>query len=551
LYISYGPDLDPVLKEMTEWIEREGFLTDRYPARWLALKYLESDDEIRVLGRKHGPLATALEEAARKVGEHCEKTLNTYPEAIIADYRYGFITSVLRGVIHRDEQPQRLAVSDKIDKVLTQRLLGPLIMILILYLVYQFTFSIGNIPMGWLGSFFAWLGSSARQVLPDGMLESLVVSGIIDGVGGVLNFVPLIMIIFMCIAVLEDSGYMARVAYMLDRVFRVFGLHGCSIMPYIVSGGIAGGCAVPGVMASRTLRSPKEKLATLLTVPFMVCGAKVPVFILLLGIFFPQNSAQILFLITLFGWAMALLVAKFLRSTIIRGPNTPFVMELPPYRVPTLRGVLIHTWERTWEYIKKAGTIILALSILLWAAMTFPTLPESQVEDYKQQLAALESSLAQASSPSQRSRLKRRIKGLSTEHNQAKLSHTAAGRLGQALEPVSRWAGFDWRTNIALIGGVAAKEVIVSTLGTAYSLEVGPEEAQPLAQRLAQDPQWTHRTAISAIIFILLYAPCFVTVVAIAKETGSWRWPVFSIFFNTALAFGLAVAAYQLGGFLS
>ena len=548
LYISYGPDLDPVLQEMTEWIERENFLTDRYPARWVALKYLESDDEIRVLGRKHGQLASALEEATRKVAEHCEKTLNTYPEAIIADYRYGFITSALRGVIRRDEHPQRLAVSDQMDKVLTHRIIGPVIMFSILYFVYQFTFSVGDVPLGWVENFFAWLGDTTRFFLPDGMLQSLVVSGIIDGVGGVLSFVPLIMLIFLCIAILEDSGYMARVAYMLDRVFRLFGLHGCSIMPYIVSGGIAGGCAVPGVMASRTLRSPREKLATLLTVPFLACGAKVPVFILLVGIFFPQNSAQILFLITIIGWIVALGVAKLLRSTIIRGPSTPFVMELPPYRVPTVRGVLIHTWERTWQYIKKAGTIILALSILLWAAMTFPSLPESKVASYTQTHQALQTELSEAETATAKSKIAEQINALEQRHAQSKLSNTVAGRLGHALEPVSEWAGFDWRTNIALIGGVAAKEVIVSTLGTAYSLEVGPDEAKPLAERLAADPQWTKRTAVSAILFILLYAPCFVTVVAIAKETGNWRWPLFSVVFNTALAFGIAVGAYQLGG---
>ncbi|MFO7717914.1 MAG: ferrous iron transport protein B [Thermodesulfobacteriota bacterium] len=548
LYISYGPDLDPVLKEMTEWIEREEFLTDRYPARWVALKYLENDDEIRVLGRKHGQLASALEEAARNVAEHCEKTLNTYPEAIIADYRYGFITSALRGVIRRDEHPQRLAVSDQMDKVLTHRLLGPAIMFSILYLVYQLTFSVGEIPMGWVETFFAWLGDSVRALLPDGMLQSLLVSGVIDGVGGVLGFVPLIMIIFLCIAVLEDSGYMARIAYMLDRVFRLFGLHGCSIMPYIVSGGIAGGCAVPGVMASRTLRSPREKLATLITVPFMVCGAKVPVFILLVGVFFPHNAAQVLFLITLVAWAMALTVAKFLRLTLIRGPSTPFVMELPPYRTPTLRGVLIHTWERTWQYIKKAGTVILALSILIWAGMTFPQLPQEEVQSFQAQKQTLEDKLAATDAEATKAALAEDLNTLQQRHAQAKLSNTVAGRLGQALEPVSEWAGFDWRTNIALIGGVAAKEVIVSSLGTAYSLEVGPGEAKPLAERLAADPQWTKRTAVSAILFILLYAPCFVTVVAMAKETGNWRWPLFSVVFNTLLAFGIAVGVYQLGG---
>ena len=208
----------------------------------------------------------------------------------------------------------------------------------------------------------------------------MLISGVIDGVGGVLGFVPIIMFMFFGIAVLEDSGYLARVAFMMDRIFRIFGLHGSSVMPFIVSGGIAGGCAVPGVMATRTLRSPKERMATLLTVPFMNCGAKLPVLALLIGAFFSSHQARYMFLATLVSWSVALIAAKFLRLTVLRGPATPFVMELPPYRFPTFRGLLIHTWERTWQYIKKAGTVILGISILLWAMMTYPGLPEEKMD---------------------------------------------------------------------------------------------------------------------------------------------------------------------------
>jgi ferrous iron transport protein B len=292
-----------------------------------------------------------------KTREHCRKTLNTSPDAIIADYRYGLINSILKQdiIVHEKTQQERIDFSSRLDDVLTNRLLGPAIMIAVLYAMFQITFTVGEIPMGWLESFFGWLGDTATAIIPEGLVQSLVVSGIIDGVGGVLGFVPLIAIMFLMISFLEDSGYMARVAYMLDRVLRIFGLHGCSAMPFIVSGGIMGGCAVPGIMATRTLRSPKEKLATLLTAPFMPCGAKLPVFLLLVAAFFSENEAQVMFSITLFAWAMALLVSKLVRSTIIKGDPTPFVMELPPYRMPTLRGVLTHTWERAWQYIKKAG----------------------------------------------------------------------------------------------------------------------------------------------------------------------------------------------------
>ncbi len=551
LRISYGPDLDPVLNEMAAIIQETGFMTDTYPARWLALKYLESDEQIISEGRERSlETSNRLEGAANDVAEHCMKTLKTYPEAIIADYRYGFISSLLKDVVTRDQQRQRIEMSDQVDKFLTHRMLGPLFMIFVLYMVYSLTFLVGDIPLSLIEDFFGWLGDAVRAVMPDGLLQSLLASGIIDGVGAVLSFVPLLMIIFFCIAFLEDSGYMARVAYMLDRVFSYFGLHGCSIMPFIVSGGIAGGCAVPGIMAARTLRSPREKLATILTAPFMTCGAKLPVFLLLAAIFFPANQALALFMITVLAWASALLVSKLLRSTIIRGPATPFVMELPPYRLPTLRGLMIHTWERTWQYIKKAGTIILAISILIWAAMTFPQLPEERLAYYDSQSVILEGDLASLPGDSD---VNEKMDEILSQREQIEfslageqLAYSYAGRTGTFLEPVSSWAGFDWRINIALVGGFAAKEVIISTLGTAYSLgAVDEDDPVSLAGRIQQDPDWDTKRAVSLIIFVMLYAPCFVAVVAIARESGSWKWAGFAMVFNTVFAFGFSTAVYQ------
>jgi ferrous iron transport protein B len=392
------------------------------------------------------------------------------------------------------------------------------------------------------------------------MLKSLIVSGIIDGVGGVLGFVPLIMFMFFGIAILEDSGYLARVAFMLDRVFRMFGLHGSSVMAFIVSGGIAGGCAVPGVMATRTLKSPRERLATLLTVPFMNCGAKLPVFALLIATFFAQYEAVIMLLITLGAWVGALLVAKLLRTTVIKGASTPFVMELPPYRVPTFKGLAIHTWERTWQYIKKAGTVILGLSIVLWAMMTFPELPDSKVQEFEalrqteisrapKEIAAELSAASDGTELSGPARnLKESLWRVDAAEAEAGLRYSAAGRIGGALEAVSIWAGFDWRTNIALVGGFAAKEVVVSTLGTAYSLgEVDPEQAGSLSETLARDPAWSPLLAVGLIVFTMFYSPCLVSVICISRESGSWKWGAFAMVFNTVLAFLLAVLIFQVG----
>ncbi|MDY6822813.1 MAG: ferrous iron transport protein B [Thermodesulfobacteriota bacterium] len=562
LHISYGADIDNALDEMARKITDAGFLTRYYAPRWTALKYLEKDEQIMALGRETShELSRELEQDVEKVTHHLLDILDTYPEAMIADHRYGYINALLKqGVITRRQEENRIQVSDKIDRVVTNRFVGPIIMALVVIGLFQFTFTYSAAPVGWVEGFFGWLGGWAEAHVPGTLFKSLVVSGVIDGVGGVLGFVPLIMFMFFGIAILEDSGYLARVAYMLDRVFRAFGLHGSSVMAFIVSGGIAGGCAVPGVMAARTLKSPKERLATILTVPFMNCGAKLPVFALLTAAFFSKNEAMIMVIITLIAWSGALLVARLLRSTVIKGESTPFVMELPPYRLPTFKGLLIHTWERTWQYIKKAGTVILGISILLWAMMTFPGLPDSKSAAFEAERTSLladapagaAAELETSADLSPRAKaLRDRLMMIDGREAEAALRHSIAGRIGTGLESITQLAGFDWRTNIALVGGFAAKEVVVSTLGTAYSLgEVDPEEIGSLSDRLAASPDWTPLAAWSLILFTIFYAPCFVAVVCIAREAGSWKWGAFSMVFNTALAFALSVAMFQVGSLL-
>ncbi len=565
LMISYGQDIDTALDEMETIIRDSGFLTDTYPARWVGLKYIENDRQILELGAtRDSETDRKLSQIVQKVSRHMEATFDAHPEGMIADQRYGFINSVLKqDVIRFALDPNHLQRSDQIDKVLTNRLLGPLIMVGVLAALYQFTFTYSALPVEWIEGIFGWISGVLDTVLPDGLIKSMVISGIIDGVGGVLGFVPLILFMFLGISFIEDSGYLARMAFMLDRVFRMFGLHGSSVMAFIVSGGIAGGCAVPGVMAARTLKSPREQLATLLTVPFMNCGAKLPVFALLVAAFFPENQAMVMLIITLISWSGALVVAKILRITVIRGASTPFVMELPPYRLPTLKGLFIHTWERTWQYIKKAGTVILGISILIWALMTFPGLDDKTAGEFEamrtavsdtvpdQVIAEIETAGPDRELSAGAREVKDRLAEIDGLEAQAALEHSVAGRMGKALERISYLAGFDWRTNIALVGGFAAKEVVVSTLGTAYSLgEVDPENAQPLAQRLARNPGWGPVSAFAMIIFTIFYAPCFVTVVCIARETGTWKWAAFSVGFNTALAFGLSVLTYQVGSLL-
>ena len=516
---SYGEDMDRTLFEMTNKIDPNNLLVKKLGAKFIALRYIEEDELVLSLGKKLIAVHDQLIESASNVKAHILETTNTELECIIADYRYGIVSSLIKGIVKSKVLSiDRVFVSDRIDKVLTQKFIGPVVLLSILYISYQFTFWASEYPIAWLESLFGLVSSLAQTYLPDGHLKSLVVSGIIDGVGGVLGFTPLILFMFFMIAILEDTGYMARVAYMLDRVFRFFGLQGNSVIPYVVSGGIAGGCAVPGVMATRTIKGHKERLITMLTAPFMVCGAKLPVLSLLIAAFFPGKKAMLLLVFTIVGWLSALILAKVFGDTIIKGKASSFLMELPPYRFPTLKGLTLHAWQKTWMYVKKAGTIILAISIILWALMTFPGLPESEKAKY----------------------------GTSELQAQAALKYSIAGRVGTSLESVTKYAGFDWRTNIALLSGIAAKELVVSALGTAYSLgEVDAEDAAPLSQKLASDPSWNIGVAPALILFTLFYSPCFVTLVMIAKESGSWKYGAFTLIAYTVLAFVISAITYS------
>jgi ferrous iron transport protein B len=611
--LRYGPDLDVKIKEIAELLDKTGrFDTQTYPPRWVALKLLEGDDKVlEIVTDTDKDVSQKIQALTSEVTRHLAVTVDEEPEAVISDHRYGYITSVTKQTV-RQSRDLRRTLTDAIDLIALNRLVGPLILLLVLYLVYQFTFWVSGAPVGWFEASFAWLSGLVRESMPEGPLRSLLASGIIDGVGGVLGFVPLIAFMFFAIAVLEDSGYMARIAFMMDRVLRTFGLHGNSVLSLMVGGGLAGGCAVPGVMAARTLRDPKERLATILVTPFMNCGAKLPVFAVLIAAFFSKYEANMMFLLTLIAWGLALTAARILRWTVLRGRHTPFVMELPPYRMPTLKGLIIHAWERVWQYIKKAGTVILAVSILIWALMAFPGLPEDmervfdhQRQSFKKELLAskageiikdTESILAftryladipdkirleteqvePGSKISGYDYLAKTVAALRTEapvaadlsgyvpaakayleyidktrtlyegQNQARLRHSIAGRLGQWLEWFSRPLGFDWRTNIALVGGVAAKEVVISTLGTAYSLGETNQEGRSLAKRLASEPGWNPLTAFTLMLFVMMYSPCSVTVVTIGREAG-WRWALFSMVYTTAAAYIVCLAVAVLG----
>ncbi|MDR1921845.1 MAG: ferrous iron transport protein B [Candidatus Adiutrix sp.] len=563
LKISYGPDIDEAIEVIEEQVKNSTLPARKMPARWLAVKCLEGDPAVGELFAGEASQAAVLAEGTRKrLAARLRLAADDELAGLMTDRRYGFLAGLCRAAITRTRQDVR-EISDAIDKILLNRLLAPVFFLAVVYGLYEFTFWASGPVVGWLESFFEFLGETAGNNMRDGLLKDLVLEGLIGGVGGVLGFAPLIAFMFIGISILEDSGYMARAAFILDRVFRAFGLHGNSVTALIVGGGIAGGCAIPGVMATRTLRDPKERIATILVAPFMTCGAKLPVFMMIANAFFSENAPAVMMGLTVFGWAAALVSAKILRIFVLPGQPAPFVLELPPYRRPTFSGVLLHAWERTWSYVKKAGAVIVGVTVVIWLMMTFPKLPEEQKAFFEGRIEASAALIENARNseglpPGLIEALEKEKAAIGREESSAGLRWSLAGKIGQALEPLSRLIGFDWRANIALVGGFAAKEVVLSTLGTAYAIDAGAaaegegldgEETlrQRLGERLASDAAWSPLAAVSLMVFVLIYAPCFVTIVVIYREIGL-KWAVFSLIGSTVYAYLICLALYQGGG---
>ena len=367
-------------------------------------------------------------------------------------------------------------------------------------------------------------------------LRSLLVVGVVAGVGGVLTFLPNILLLFLAIAFLEDSGYMARAAFIMDRLMHAMGLHGKSFIPML----IGFGCTVPAYMATRTLEDRKSRLLTMHVCTFMSCGARLPVYVLMAGAFWPERQAGwIVWSLYILGIILAVAAAKVLRVTRFKGESAPFVMELPPYRMPTLKGTLIHVWERAWLYLRKAGTIILAVSIVMWALMTFP-----QTESYSKDYAALRAT-------AQTDGREELVAQLVNEQAAEDLRYSAAGRIGRALEPFTRPLGFDWRLDIGIVGGFAAKEVIVATMGQVYAVGADQgEQSETLRERLRSDPAYSPLIAYAFLVFVLTYFPCMSAMAVFLRESASWKETLFQMGYTTALAYALALIVYQGGGLL-
>jgi ferrous iron transport protein B len=513
--IGYGEEIEEELQKIEVLLLSSARpLTQRYDSRWLAVKLLEQDTDIA--GRVDSDMVLAAVEASTK---HLREIFRDEPEIVMADRRYGFISGACQETI-KSTVESRHSASDLIDTVVTNRILGLPIFLVLMYLVFELTFTLGAYPMGWLEQLFAWAARSVVGFWPPGSehwLKSLLVDGIIGGVGGVIVFLPNILLLFLAIAFLEYSGYMARAAFIMDRVMHKIGLHGKSFIPML----IGFGCSVPAIMATRILENRRNRFTTIMVIPLMSCGARLTIFTLLIPAFFAeQYRGPMLWLIYLIGIVLAVACAKLLRLTFFRGETTPFVMELPPYRMPTLKAVLIHMWQRGWMYLRKAGTIILAISIILWAAMSFPKPSEESLQGLTAEQAA-----------------------------QEQLAYSIVGRIGRAIEPAIRPLGFDWKIGTALIGATAAKEVFVSQLAIVYAVGAADEGSHTLRQKL--QATYSPLTGFCIMLFCLIYAPCVATVAITRHETNSWRWPALQFFGLTSIAYLMTLIVYQFGSLLA
>jgi len=534
--LSYGREIEAEVARIEPLIRSNGSAAGKYNARWLAVKLLENDKEVRA--EVDSPkISQQVEKSVARI----EQVLGESAETAIAGARYGYISGACQEAV-RSTIEIRHTVSDRIDSVVTNRLLGIPIFLGLMYLVFNLTFTLGDPPMGWIEELFGWLGGVVEGWWPEGsesLLRSLLVDGIIGGVGGVVVFLPNILLLFLAIAILEDSGYMARAAFIMDRVMHKIGLHGKSFIPML----IGFGCSVPAIMATRTLENRRDRLTTMLVTPLMSCGARLPIYALIIPAFFPQAwHAPMLWIIYVIGILLAVLSAKLLRSTILRGESVPFVMELPPYRMPTLKGVLIHMWERGWLYLKKAGTIILGISILLWAMTTFPGLPDDEAARFEQRRQVVQ---ARTAGEEEKAGL---IAAIDNEEGEAGLRNSLAGRIGHGLEPLLKPMGFDWRIGTALIGAFAAKEVFVAQMGIIYSVGEADEESETLREKLTST--YNPLVGFCIMLFCLVSAPCMATIAVTKRESNSWRWALFQLAGLTVLAYVLTVLVFQAGRLL-
>lgn len=534
--IRYGEEAEESIKVITD--KMQGDISGLHK-RWLAIKALEKDERaihsIRRQCNNGGEVIEALNNEIIKL----EASMNTKTDSVMADKRYSYIRGALQEAVHKDNI-QAFNFTEAADIIFLNKWLGLPIFLIVLWLIFKITFTVGAYPQKWFEIGIEGLSNLAGRLLPDGsLMQSVIVDGVIGGVGSVLSFLPLVLILFTGISFLEDSGYMARAAFLMDKIMHKLGLHGQSFIPLF----LGFGCTIPAVMSARTLRSKKDRIVTVLITTFMSCGARLPVYVLLIGAFFsPKIAPSIMFSIYIIGVLMAFVMAFIFRRAFFKGEETPFVMELPPYRIPRAKTVLRHMFDRGFMYIKKAGTYVFAASVIIWALMTFPQYIPAEDDNIKLMQEAKELAVSQGLDVNDEEIVNTEYDRLMASEG---LKHSYAGKIGTFIEPVLKPLGFDWRIGIGLVAGGAAKEVLVSTIAQIKSIEDGDEAV--LTESLQNDIVFNPVVAYTLLLFVLLYFPCFAAVGVIGSEIGK-KWIPFLMIYTLVVAWAVSFIFYQIAG---
>ncbi|PVX51749.1 ferrous iron transport protein B [Balneicella halophila] len=558
IHINYGTEVENAIVALQNIIKKDADLVSFASPRFLSLKLLEEDKSLQNVFEK----SEYYEELKAKASKHkkiIEETYNDDVNTVLTDAHYGFISGALREC-YKEKDVDRHVYTQKIDHILTNRVFGFPVFLIFMYFAFYCTFTLGAYPMEWIENGVAILAEWMQNKMTDGPLRDLLVDGIIGGVGGVLVFLPNIMILFFFISLMEDTGYMARTVFIMDKMMHKIGLHGRSFIPLVMGFG----CNVPAIMATRTLNNRKDRMITMLINPFMSCSARLPVYLLLIGAFFPKRPAMMLFLIYTIGILLAIIMARVFRKTLFRSADVPFVMELPPYRMPTTRTLLKHMWNKGVQYLKKISGVILVASIIVWALGYFPRTTNYTMdydgmrteisELYEQTLTNAEEEEIEELTAS----YEQQIQSLNYAEQEEALENTYIARIGKIMEPAFQPLGFDWKMSVAILTGAAAKEVVVSTLGVLYQEgeEVGEDsvllQSKLKASTYASGPKrgekiYTPRVAFSLMLFILIYFPC-IGVLAVTAKEASWKWALFLAVYTTALAYIISLGFYQISG---
>ncbi len=545
IHINYGPLIEGALKKIQNEIWKNPQITDKLSSRYIAVKLLETD---KTTLSKLEKLSNF--EQIKSLTEHTiadlEKEYGERSETIITDAKYGFIDGALKET-YQEQEKDRYKIKREWDDVLTHRIWGFPIFLFLMWLMFQATFTIGSYPMDWIDSGVGLLGELIQNIMPEGALRDLLVDGIIGGVGGVIIFLPNILILFFFISLMEDTGYMARASFIMDKLMHKIGLHGKSFIPLVMGFG----CNVPAIMATRTLDNKKDRILTMIITPFMSCSARLPVYVLLISAIFPNNQGLVLFSIYIIGVLLAIITALIMKRVAFAKKEVPFIMELPPYRIPTIKNTSLHMWHKGQQYLKKMGTVILLASILIWGLGYYPSNIKYDT-DYDAQIENLKTDKQLKDNEKEE-----KVAQLELNKESERQEKSYIGQLGHGIEPIIKPLGFDWKMGVSIITGLAAKEIVVSTMGILYQADSEADETSNSLQKQLKEQAhnsgehigekvFTPLVSFGFMLFILIYFPCIAVIAAIKKES-SWGWALFTMVYTTSIAWLVAFATYQIG----